>query len=50
MKAIAEELPHIYLYNRAEIHATREGLMGYEINTWWNQPWQAAEWYWEGQK
>ena len=50
MKAIAEELPHIYLYNRSEIHATREGLMGYEINTWDNQPWNVAEWYWEGQK
>jgi len=50
MKAIADELPHIYLYDRAEIHATREGLMGYEINTWDNQPWNVAEWYWEGQK
>ncbi len=49
-KAIAEELPHIYLYNRSEIHATREGLMGYEISTWGNQPWNVAEWYWEGQK
>ncbi len=50
MTAIAEELPHIYLYNRAEIHATREGLEGYEISTWSNQPWNVAEWYWEGQK
>lgn len=50
MTAIADELPHIYLYNRAEIHASREGLMGYEVNTWDNQPWNVAEWYWEGQK
>jgi len=50
MTAIADELPHIYLYNRSEIHATREGLMGYEVTTWDSQPWNVAEWYWEGQK
>jgi ABC-type transport system substrate-binding protein len=47
MKAIAEELPHIYLYDRGEIHATRSGLKGFVPNTWQNQPWNIAEWYWE---
>ena len=47
MQAVADDLPHIYLYDRAEIHATREGLAGYEVNTWDNQPWNVAEWHWE---
>lgn len=46
MKLIAEELPHIYLYDRSEIHATREGLEGYVPNTWDNQTWNVAEWKW----
>jgi peptide/nickel transport system substrate-binding protein len=47
MKYIAEELPHLYLYDRAEIHATREGLTGYVPNTWSFQTWGVAEWRWE---
>jgi len=47
MKAIAEELPHIYLYDRGEIHATREGLTGYVPNTWQYQTWNIGEWDWE---
>lgn len=46
MKAIADELPHIYLYDRAEIHATREGLVGYEPNPWQYQTWNIGEWDW----
>jgi peptide/nickel transport system substrate-binding protein len=45
-KAIADELPHIYLYDRAEIHATREGLEGYVPNTWGVQTWAIEEWRW----
>jgi peptide/nickel transport system substrate-binding protein len=44
MKDVAEELPHIYLYDRAEIHATSDKLIGYEINTWDNQTWDAEDW------
>jgi peptide/nickel transport system substrate-binding protein len=47
MQAVKDDVPHIYLYDRAEIHATREGLMGYEINIWENQTWNAVEWYWD---
>lgn len=47
MQAIADELPHIYLYDRAEIHATREGLTGYLPNPWQYQTWNIGEWRWE---
>jgi len=46
MLAIGEELPHIYLYDRAEIHATREGLVGYQPNPWQYQTWNIGEWDW----
>ena len=45
-KAIADELPHIYLYNRSEIHATAEGLLGFRVNSWNLQLWNVAEWHW----
>lgn len=47
--AIAEELPHIYLYNRMQIHATRKGLINFEVNVWTNQTWNTEDWYWAGQ-
>jgi peptide/nickel transport system substrate-binding protein len=47
MKAIADELPHIYLYDRAEIHATREGLTGYVPTAWDYQTWDIGNWDWE---
>jgi peptide/nickel transport system substrate-binding protein len=46
MKAVADELPHIYLYDRAEIHATREGLTGYKPNPWQFQTWDIGNWDW----
>lgn len=46
MKAVAEDLPHIYLYDRAEIHATREGLVGYSPNPWSYQTWDIGNWDW----
>jgi len=46
MEAIADELPHIYLYDRAEIHATREGLVGYEPTPWQYQTWDIGNWDW----
>lgn len=49
-KAIAEELPHIYLYNRSEIHATREGLEGYIVDSWNRQTWNIADWRWADQQ
>nr|MBP8110315.1 peptide ABC transporter substrate-binding protein [Caldilineaceae bacterium] len=41
---IDAELPHIYLYDRAEIHMSRTRLVGYEVNAWNSQGWNAAEW------
>jgi peptide/nickel transport system substrate-binding protein len=46
MQAVADELPHIYLYDRAEIHATREGLVGYVPTAWQFQTWNIGEWDW----
>jgi peptide/nickel transport system substrate-binding protein len=46
MGYIADDLPHIYLYDRAEISATREGLMGYVVNTWAYQTTSIVDWYW----
>jgi peptide/nickel transport system substrate-binding protein len=45
-QAIADELPHIYLYNRSEIHATAEGLEGYLVDSWNRQLWNVADWRW----
>lgn len=42
--AVDAELPHIYLYERAEIHATHAGLTGFSINPWAVQSWNAATW------
>ena len=41
---IASDLPHIYLYDRAEIHLTRSNIEGFSVNTWGNQSWSAEEW------
>ncbi len=46
MKAIADELPHIYLYSDLAVRATREGLVGYMPNTWQYQTWNISEWDW----
>lgn len=44
MEIIAEELPHIYLYDRSEIHLSRDHVLGFEVNPWDNQSWNAADW------
>lgn len=41
---IANDLPHIYLYNRSDIHLSRVNVMGFDVNPWGNQSWNAAEW------
>lgn len=40
----ATELPHIYLYNRSDIHLTRSNIAGFQINPWSNQSWNAEAW------
>lgn len=44
MQQVQQDIPMIYLYNRAEIHATNDKLAGYEINTWDNQTWGVENW------
>lgn len=41
---IDAELPHIYLYDRAEISLARSNIMGLDINPWGSLAWNATEW------
>lgn len=38
------ELPHIFLYERGEIHLTRANITGFAVNPWSGQLWNAEEW------
>lgn len=42
--AVAEELPHMLLYNRGDIHLSRSNILNFDVNPWDNQNWNAAEW------
>ncbi len=44
MERIAAGLPHIYLYDRSEIHLSRARVQGFSVNPWGNQTWNAGEW------
>jgi peptide/nickel transport system substrate-binding protein len=41
---IAKDIPHLYLYDRSEIHLTRSNIKGFEVNPWRPQTWNVAEW------
>lgn len=41
---IAEELPHVYLYDRSDIHLARSNILNFDTNPWDNQSWNAADW------
>lgn len=41
---IAEELPHIYLYDRSDVHLSRSNVVNFAVNPWGNQTWNAEEW------
>ena len=42
---IDAELPHLYLYDRADIDLTRSNFKNYQINSWFNvRSWNAEEW------
>ncbi len=41
---IAKELPHIYLYDRSDVHLSRSNIVNFDVNPWDNQTWNAAEW------
>jgi peptide/nickel transport system substrate-binding protein len=41
---IDADLPHIYLYDRAEIHLTRANIENFKVNPWSAQSWNSYEW------
>ena len=41
---IDAELPHIYLYDRSDIHLSRSDIINFDVNPWDNQTWNSAEW------
>jgi ABC-type transport system substrate-binding protein len=41
---IDAELPHIYLYDRSDIHLSRSNILNFDVNPWDNQTWNSAEW------
>jgi len=42
---IAQERPHIYLYDRLDIDLYTEAMHGFEANIWRYQTWSAANWW-----
>jgi len=45
MKALVQDRPHIYLYDRARTHAYRDRLQGWTLNVWENVGWNAQDWW-----
>lgn len=41
---IDAELPHVYLYDRSDIHLSRSSVLNFDVNPWANQSWNAADW------
>ncbi len=41
---IDAELPHIYLYERGDLHAALTSVIGFKVNPWNNETWNAEEW------
>jgi len=41
---IAHDLPHIYLYDRSDVHLSRANIVNFNVNPWANQTWNAADW------
>ena len=41
---IAAELPHIYLYERGDLHGALADVGGFQVNPWGNETWNAEEW------
>lgn len=44
MEIVAEELPHIYLYDRANIDLSRARVQNFEVNSWANDTWNTQDW------
>jgi len=45
MNEIVKDRPHIYLYDRASIHAYRDRLQGWVTNGWDRLGWNAEDWW-----
>ncbi|MGB5051807.1 MAG: peptide ABC transporter substrate-binding protein [Caldilineaceae bacterium] len=41
---IAHDLPHIYLYDRSEVHLSRSNVVNFFINPWGGHAWNAQDW------
>lgn len=41
---VAEDLPHVYLYDRSDIHLARSNILNFAVNPWDNQSWNAEDW------
>ncbi len=42
---IDADLPHIYLYDRGDLHLARTNVGGFAVNPWSNETWNAQEWH-----
>jgi len=45
MKQLVQDRPHIYLYDRARLHAYRDRLAGWAGTPWENMAWNAQGWW-----
>ncbi len=41
---IAEDIPHLYLYERQEIYLVRDNIEGFQINSLFNRTWNEENW------
>ncbi len=41
---IDAELPHIYLYERGDLHGVLPRVVGFQVNPWGHETWNAEEW------
>ncbi len=44
MERVAAGIPHIYLYDRSDIHLSREHVEGFSVSPWNNQTWNVGSW------
>ncbi len=43
-RLIDAELPHIYLYERGDLHGALADVAGFQVNPWGPETWNAEEW------
>ena len=42
---IDTDLPHIYLYDRSDLHLAQTKVGGFAVNPWTNETWNAEDWH-----